>query len=81
MTATDARVRIIMREREKGRTQEQAAESASLRSRGTAAKYEELRRLPGQMRQPRRHRTGRDVFAQDWPTVEEIPEEAPTLEA
>ncbi len=29
MTATDAQVRIIMREREKGRTQKQAAASAN----------------------------------------------------
>ncbi len=38
MTAPDAQVRIIMREREKGRTQEQAAASANLRSRKTVAK-------------------------------------------
>ena len=42
MTATDAQVRIVMREREKGRTQEQAAVTANLSSRKTAAKYERL---------------------------------------
>jgi hypothetical protein len=35
MTATDAQVRIAMREREKGRTQEQAAASANLVSHGS----------------------------------------------
>jgi len=46
MTATDAQVRIVMREREKGRTQEQAAATANLRSRKTAARYEQLGQLP-----------------------------------
>ena len=54
MTATDAQVRIIMREREKGRTQEQAAVSANLRSRKTVAKYERLEKLPSELQQPRR---------------------------
>ena len=40
MTATDAQVRIVMRERQKGRTQEQAAAKANLRSRRTVRKYE-----------------------------------------
>jgi hypothetical protein len=45
MTATDAQVRIIMRERDQGRTQEQAAASANLSSRKTVAKYEGLGKL------------------------------------
>jgi len=45
MTTTDAQVRIIMRERNKGRTQEQAAASANVRSRQTVAKYEQLGQL------------------------------------
>ena len=53
MTATDAQVRIMMREREKGRTQEQAAVSANLSSRKTAAKYERLGQLPSELKQPR----------------------------
>ncbi len=40
MTATDAQVRILMRERKKGRTQEQAAAKANLKSRKTVAKYD-----------------------------------------
>jgi hypothetical protein len=44
-----------MREREKGRTLEQAAASANLRSRKTAAKYERLGKLPSELNQPRSH--------------------------
>jgi hypothetical protein len=81
MTATDAQVRIIMREREKGRTQEQAAASANLRSRKTAAKYERLEQLPSELKQPRQYRTRSNPFEEDWTTVEKMLEDAPTLEA
>ena len=81
MTATDAQVRIIMRERQKGRTQEQAAVSANLRSRKTAAKYEKLGQLPNTLKEPRRYRTRQNPFADDWPTIETMIEAAPTLEA
>ena len=81
MTATNAQVRIIMREREKGRTQEQAAASANLRSRKTAAKYEKLKKLPGELEQPRRYRTRSNPFLEDWPTIEKMLENASSLEA
>lgn len=81
MTATDAQVRIIMREREKGRTLEQAAASANLRSRKTAAKYEQLGKLPSELNQPRRYRTRQNPFEEDWPTVRAKLEDAPSLEA
>jgi hypothetical protein len=81
MTATDAQVRIIMREREKGRTLEQAAASANLRSRKTAAKYEQLGKLPSELNQPRRYRTRCNPFEEDWPTVKAKLEDAPSLEA
>jgi len=81
MTATDAQVRIIMREREKGRTQEQAAASANLSSRKTVAKYEGLGKLPSELKGPRRYRTRPDLFVEDWPTVEEMLGDAPNLEA
>ncbi len=81
MTATDAQVRIIMREREKERTQEQAAASANLKSRKTVAKYERLGKLPSELRQPRRYRTRLDPFAQDWSIVESMLETTPNLEA
>ena len=81
MTATDAQVRIIMREREKGRTQEQAAVSANLRSRKTVAKYERLEQLPSELQQPRQYRTRPNPFTEDWSTVEKMLEDTPGLEA
>jgi len=81
MTATDAQVRIIMREREKGRTQEQAAVSANLRSRKTVAKYERLEKLPSELQQPRQYRTRPNPFTENWSTVEKMLEDAPGLEA
>ena len=81
MTVTDAQVRIMMRERNKGRTQEQAAASANVRSRQTVAKYEQLGELPSERVSPREYRTRTDVFAEDWSTLEAMLEAAPTLEA
>ena len=42
MTVTDVQMRIAMRERKKGKNQEQAAAKANLRSRKTVSKYERL---------------------------------------
>ena len=81
MTSTDAQVRIVMNERSKGRTQEQAAAKANLRSRKTVGKYEQLGRLPGQLKQPRTYRTREDPFADDWPDVEKMLDQAPELDA
>ena len=81
MTATDAQVRILMRERKKGRTQEQAAAKANLKSRKTAAKYDRLGLLPSQLKKPRTYRTRPDAFAEDWPQIEQMLSDAPELEA
>ena len=81
MTATDAQVRIIMRERNQGRTQEQAAAKANVQSRKTVRKYERLGQLPSEAQQPRTYRTRVDAFEADWPEVEARLEQAPTLEA
>lgn len=81
MTATDAQVRIMMRERQKGKTQEQAAASANLRSRKTTAKYERSGRLPSELKQPRSYRTRQDPFEEHWCQVEAMLEAAPELEA
>jgi len=81
MTATDAQVRILMRERSKGRTQEQAAAKANLSSRNTVAKYEQLGRLPSELKRPRRYRTRADEFGVDWPRIEQMLQDAPELEA
>ena len=80
MTETDAQVRIMMREREKGRTQEQAAASANVSSRKTVAKYERLGKLPSEVAHPRGYRTRPDPFTEDWATVERMLERAPSLE-
>ncbi len=81
MTATDIQVRIIMRERRQGKTQEQTAAKANVGNRKTVAKYEQLGALPSQLRQARSHRTHPDVFGADWAEVEEKLKQSPTLEA
>jgi hypothetical protein len=80
MTATDRQVYIAMRERRKGKTQEQAAAKANLESRQTVAKYEQLGQLPSERLQPRQYRTRPDPFAEDWPTVVEMLTTAPGLQ-
>lgn len=81
MTATDAQVRIAMRERKMGKSQEQAAAKANLSSRKTVSKYEKTGLLPSQMQKPRTYRTRSDAFSEEWPIVEELLANAPTLEA
>jgi hypothetical protein len=65
---TDAEVRLLMRERAKGRTQEQAAARAGMSVR-TARTYERRGRLPSQLRRPRTYRTRPNPFADDWDWV------------
>ena len=81
MTATDAQVRLIMKERSKDRTQEQAAVKANLRSRKTVGKYERLGKLPSELKQARTYRTRSDPFAADWDELEQMLQNAPELEA
>ena len=81
MTATDAQVRLIMRERSQGRTQEQAAVKANLRSRKTVRKYEQLGKLPSELKTERSYRTRPDPFESDWGELEQMLKEAPELEA
>ena len=81
MTTTDAQVGIIMRERRKGRSQEQAAVSANLKSRQTVSKYERLGQLPSGLKRPRTYSTWPDSFAEDWSLVAEMLQNAPELEA
>lgn len=81
MTATDAQVRLIMRERSQGRTQEQAAVKANLRSRKTVRKYERLGKLPSEMKPERSYRTRSDPFESDWDEMEPMLKIAPELEA
>jgi len=81
MTATDAQVRLMMKERSKGKTQEQAAVKANMRSRKTARKYEQLGEQPSELKQARQYRTRPDPFETDWAEVEKKLEDAPELEA
>lgn len=81
MTCTDAQVRLMMRERTNGRSQEQAVVKANIKSRKTVAKYERLGQLPSELKQPRAYRTRSDPFAKDWPEVEQLLQGAPELEA
>ena len=81
MTATDAQVRLIMRERRQGRTQEQAAAKANVQSRKTVRKYERLGQLPSEAKPSRKYHTHADAFEADWPEVEARLEAAPELEA
>ena len=81
MTCTNAQVRLAMRERSKGRTQEQAAVKANIKSRKTVAKYEQRCQLPSELTQPRRYRTRADPFVDDWPELEKMLDAAPELEA
>jgi len=80
MTATDAQVRIIMRELSQGKSQAQAGAKANLSSRKTVRKYERLDKLPSEIKQPREYRTRRDPFEDHWCKTEEMLEKAPELE-
>ena len=77
---SDAEVRLFMKERSKGRTQEQAAAKAGMSVRA-ARRYEQLGRFPSQLKQPRTHRSRPNPFADDWPWVVEQLERDPALQA
>ncbi len=81
MVCTDAQVRRMMKEREAGKSQEQAAVKANVKSRKTVGKYEKLGKLPSELKVPRRWRTRRDPFGEDWPVVEGMLATNPGLEA
>lgn len=81
MTCTDAQVRQIMKEREHGKTQQQAALKANVKSRATVRRYERLGRLPSELKQPRTWRTRTDPFAAEWSQVEQMLTVSPELEA
>lgn len=76
---TDAEVRLYMKERAKGRTQDQAAARAGISVR-TARTYERAATVPSQLKQPRTYRTRPNPFADDWPWVVEQLERDPALQ-
>jgi hypothetical protein len=65
---SDAEVRLMLRDRARGRTQEQAAAHAGMSVR-TARTYERLGTLPSQRKQPRTYQTRPNPFADVWPWV------------
>jgi hypothetical protein len=65
---SDAEVRLMIRERTKGKTLEQAAARANMHVE-TARKYVRAGQLPSQLKQPRTHRTRPNPFADEWPWV------------
>src|SRR5215211_7114390 len=77
---SDTEVRLYMKERSKGRTQEQAAAKAGMSVRA-ARRYERLQQFPSQLTQPRTQRTRPNPFADDWPWVVEQLERDPALQA
>jgi len=77
---TDAQGGLMMKERNQGKTQEQAAVKANVRSQKTVQKYEPLGEMPSDLKQPRRYRTQPNPFETDWAEVEKKLEEAPELE-
>jgi hypothetical protein len=77
---TDAEVLLMMRERAKGKPQDQAAAKAGMSVR-TLRSYERSGKLPSQRKTPRRHRTRPDPFAEDWPWIEQQLERDPALQA
>ena len=81
MTCTDAQVRQIMKERAHGKTQQQAALKANVKSRKTVERYEREGRLPSELKQPRIWRTRSDPFAADWSQLEQMLTISPELEA
>ena len=76
----DAEVQLLLRERQKGRTQVQAAARAGMSER-TARKYEQANALPSQLKQPRTHRTRLDPFADDWTWIAGLLERDAALQA
>lgn len=64
----DAEVKLYMKERAKGTSQQVAAARSGMSER-TARKYERAGKLPSQMKQPRTWRTRTNPFEEDWPWV------------
>jgi hypothetical protein len=80
MICTDAQVRQMMKEREQGKTQVQAAVKANVRSTKTVRKYERTKKLPSELKRARTWRTRQDPFEQDWPAIEGMLVSLPGLE-
>ena len=80
MVCTDAQVRQMMKEREQGKTQQQAGLKANVRSAKTVRKYERVGKLPSELKRPRTWRTREDPFSADWTEIEQMLRALPELE-
>ncbi len=76
----DAEVLLMLHERAKGRSQEQAAARAGMSVR-TLRTYERRGQLPSQIKQPRSYRSRPDPYAEDWPWVVAELERDPALQS
>lgn len=77
---TDKQVRILMRERTKGKSIESAAAKANM-SVNTARKYIESGSLPSEQKTARRWRTRKNPFAKYSDEIDKLLEKTPDLEA
>ena len=80
MRVTDVQVRRLMEEH----TKHGRVDLASLRAgmhRNTGRKYLRAGKVPSELRKPRKWRTRKDPFGQDWAEIAERLSEAPELEA
>src|SRR4029453_11958254 len=75
----DAEVLVMLRERAKGRTQEQAAARAGMSVR-TVREYERRAKLPSQLRHPRTYPARPNPFVEDWPWIVKLLEDDPALQ-
>src|SRR5437868_2700752 len=76
----DTEVKIYMRARSKGTTQQVAAARSGMSER-TARKYESGGQLPSQMKEPHGWRTRANPFTEDWPWVISQLERDPAIQA
>ena len=76
----DREVRLMRRERAKGRNQEVAAARTGMSVR-TLRKYERAGKLPSQVKQPHTWQTRANPFIHDWPWVVGELERDPALQA
>ena len=79
MTTTNHQVKLLMKKLKK-HTQEIAAAKSGMDVK-TARKYIKSGKLPSEMKQPHAWKTKADPFADDWPELKQMLENAPGLEA
>jgi len=80
MTATDAQVRILMKEIRNGKAIGKAALQADM-DRKTARKYNLKNKLPSELKKERNWKTKTNPFESDWEVITSLLEENPTLQS